>query len=222
MSLDRRERGSSADFISHAHTDHISAAKSSGKIIASRETIGLIKAAYGIETKRAEIPFFGSVFELLESGHMLGAKQLYVKDIGDGRSLVYTGDFQVHGHLAPKAIETKHADIVVMDSTYPDPDIRFEDNAGVAEDIARWTTRMLDSGIVLFGAYRMGKAQELIKILNKEGMVPVVSKGIGAVSKVYTESGVPLEYSQVLETGDWFSIEKNFVAITENLSLIHI
>ena len=43
ISLDRRESGSDIDFISHAHSDHASAAKASGHILASSQTIQLIE-----------------------------------------------------------------------------------------------------------------------------------------------------------------------------------
>ena len=83
ISLDKREQGSDFDFISHAHSDHVSAAKSSKNAIASSETKDLINAAYGIDITLHG----GNGFELLDSGHMLGSKQLYINDMGDGRSL---------------------------------------------------------------------------------------------------------------------------------------
>jgi len=74
ISLDRRESEADMDFISHAHTDHIYAAKKSECVIASTETIALMKAAYGIEAKALRQGHRTDVdTRLLNSGHMMGA-----------------------------------------------------------------------------------------------------------------------------------------------------
>ncbi len=214
ISLDRRERGSDIDFISHAHSDHIAAAKSSRNALASDATSELIEAAYKIKLSRTN----HANFELLDSGHMLGAKQLYINDIGNGSSLVYTGDFQMrHGYACPK-IKSKHADIAIVDSTYPYPDVLFEEHEVVREDMERKLGRALDKGIVLFTAFRMGKAQELIAIMNGMGIKPIVSRRVGEINKVYMKNGIMLDYASAYDddASDFESlILHNFVGIVE-------
>ena len=214
VSLDRRERGADIDFISHAHSDHISAARKSRGVLSSDETAELIGAAYGIEVARHG----GKGFELLDSGHMLGAKQLYIRDIGGGTSTVYSGDFQMQGSYACPPIAVRHADIAIVDSTYPYPEVAFEDHGAVAEDIVRMVDAALNRGIVLFTAFRTGKAQELIAIMNGSGIVPVVSRRISEANMVYRKHGVMLDYASAYEddTADFERlVSHNFVGIVD-------
>jgi putative mRNA 3-end processing factor len=211
MSLDRKEQGSDVDFISHAHSDHVAAARRSRCVLSSAETRDLINTAYRmrISWERSE------AFELLDSGHMLGAKQLYIGDIGDGRSLVYSGDFQMQRAYACPPIRTRHADIAIVDSTYPHREVEFEDHEAVKEDMQAWVSKALGSGIVLFTAFRMGKAQELIGILNEAGIRPVVSKRIGEINGIYRESGIALDCASAYDGDADAAMRHNFVGISE-------
>lgn len=215
ISLDRREQGSNVDFISHAHTDHITAAKKSQKVLSSIETAELIESVYNISVNRFEPDEKG--IQLLDSGHMFGSKQLYIEDYENGRSIIYTGDFQMQESNISKPIEIKQADIAIIDSTYSNPKVRFPDRQEIIENIILWVTNKINNGIILFSAYRMGKAQELIKIMNKAGIKPVVTKKISDVNKVYERNGVSLAYSSVcnpdFESGE--ISDHNFVGITE-------
>ncbi len=213
ISLDRREQGSNIDFISHAHSDHVSAAKSSSSVLASKETHELMDSAYNISAK----PFMAEDLELLDSGHMLGSKQLYIKDSDDGTTIVYSGDFQVQGNSASNKIDVREADIAIIDSTYPYPEIRFNDNDTTKELIQKWVSNMLDRGIVLFSAYKMGKAQELIRIFNEIGIKPVVSKKISAINKVYSRNGIALDYVSIYDDKEEHAefLKHKFVGITE-------
>lgn len=216
ISLDRREHGSDIDFISHAHSDHVAAAKSSKEVLSSRETEELLHTAYGIRVN----PHMGNGFELLDSGHMLGSKQLYIKDIGDGRSLSYSGDYQMRKSMACNPIRTKHADIAVVDSTYPNRYVTFEDRDAVKERIQEWVLKSLGLGIVLFTAFRMGKAQDIISMFNEVGIKPIVSRKINEINKVYMRNGIPLDYASVYENDDHESImSHNFVGIVETRNI---
>ncbi len=99
ISLDRNEKNSSLAFISHAHSDHIAAAKSKmrPKIISSLETCSLMDTAYGINPELYEGSNDG--ISMLDAGHMLGSKQLCI-DAGNGRT-VYTGDYQMQRSMVP-------------------------------------------------------------------------------------------------------------------------
>jgi len=216
ISLDRREQGSNLDFISHAHTDHITAAKKSQKVLSSVETAELIESAYGISVNRFEPNEKG--IKLLDSGHMFGSKQLYIEDYENGKSIIYTGDFQMQESDISKPIEIKQADIAIIDSTYSNPKVRFPNRQEIIENIILWVTNKISNGIILFSAYRMGKAQELIKIMNKAGIKPVVTKKISEVNKVYEKNGISLAYSSAYNSdleSDGIN-DHNFVGITED------
>ena len=218
ISLDKRERGSDIDFISHAHSDHTSAAKSSKHVLASDQTIQLMKQVYDID--------MGSVAEdagmrLLESGHMLGAKQLCVDIRDSNERVVYTGDFQMQKSKTTKPIEIVDADCVIMTSVYPDPKVVFDDKSEVGAQMQDWTREKLKSGIVLFSAYAMGKSQELIALLNDAGIKPVVGKKINGINGIYQKNGVELDYAPAFGLdGDFKELANgDFVGVTERRDL---
>ncbi|MGC8567674.1 MAG: hypothetical protein ACP5RP_01930 [Candidatus Micrarchaeia archaeon] len=216
IALDKNNSGADYLFVSHAHSDHISGIKTASKIISSSETADIIKAAYHIDiTYKISIP---KGIELLNAGHILGAKQLYMEDNENGFSLLYTGDFQTYKQKTVEQITPKNADILVIDSTYPSPKIKFEDRDKVEHDIQTWSLEKLKTGIVLFSAYAVGKAQELTSILNDCGIVPIVSRKINDINKVYNKFGSNLEYVSAYDGENSFedAFVGNFVGITDS------
>ncbi|MDE1871438.1 MAG: hypothetical protein KGI06_04345 [Candidatus Micrarchaeota archaeon] len=217
ISLDRREHDSDVDFVSHAHTDHIGAVRASKGILASEQTLQLIEQAHNIEIRnRAD----GSAFEMVEAGHMLGSRQLVVNDSASGRRITYTGDFQTARSKTARPIKVLDTDVLIMDSTYPSSFPRFDDKQEVESAIQDWTLKRLRNGIVVFSAYAMGKAQELIAIFNDIGIKPLVSRKVSRVSRVYSLNGIRLSYSSAYGDDDYDSIVRdNFVGITDSRDL---
>ena len=215
LSLDRRELGSNLDFISHAHSDHIAAARSSKKIYASDVTKELLRAVNGIEPHSAEPPGF---VKLLDAGHILGSKQIVINDERRGIKTVYTGDFQLQKSRTSDRIEIPEADVAIVDSTYYDPEVAFDERNEVEGALQYWTEMKLRDGIVLFGTYALGKAQELVSILNETGVLPIVTKKISRINKVYQSKGVKLDYASAYEGNDDYQslLRGNFVCIVEN------
>lgn len=214
VSLDRREPGSDIDFISHAHSDHTSAAKSSKHLLASDQTVQLMERAYDVS--------IGGIAEntgirLLESGHILGAKQLCMEDAQSNEKVVYTGDFQMQRSRTTRPIDIVDADRLIMTSVYPDPAVVFDDKEEVGAAIQQWVGGALRSGIVLFSAYAMGKAQELIALLNEAGIRPVVSRKICGINEVYASNGIALDYaSSYSRDCDFDELDGgDFVGVTE-------
>jgi putative mRNA 3-end processing factor len=220
ISLDRKEAGSNIDFISHAHSDHTAAAKNNKSVLASEATVDLVRHVYGKSVDSYSHSKHGWV-RLLDAGHMLGSKQVLLDDYESGRRIVYTGDYQMQRSRASESIEIENVDEAILDSTYPSPGVIFDERETVERGIQKWAGAMLKQGIVLFGAYAMGKAQELIAILNEVGITPVVSKKINEVNSVYLKQGVKLDYvSAYREEADHNEVVKgNFVGIVENHNL---
>lgn len=210
ISLDRREVGVNFDFISHAHSDHVAAAKSSGAVISSDQTGQLVECAYGVKTNRVNLP---ENMRLLEAGHMLGSKQLYVENKETGTRVVYSGDFNTGVPKTAKPIEIVGCEHLILDSTYYGPEFNFGDKQSAERSMVEWVKGRLEKGSVIFSAYKMGKAQELISIFNNAGISPIVSDKVGNISKIYQYNGVDLRYSTVDQNRE---NESNFVGITEN------
>ncbi len=221
ISLDRREPNSDIDFVSHAHTDHLGAVKSSKNVLASSQTIQLIEQAQNLNIQN-RMECNGMRLKLIEAGHMLGSRQLCIDDCIEGMRTTYTGDFQTVRSKTSNPIDIMETDTLIMDSTYSDPFVRFDDKYEVESALQDWTLKKLKAGIVIFSAYAMGKAQELISIFNEVGIKPMVSRKISKASKVYVQNGIPLDYSSAYEMdGSHDSlINDNFVGITDSRNLM--
>ncbi len=218
ISIDSKEHGADIDFVSHAHTDHIGAVRSSKNMLSSYETAYLIEKTYGIKVNKCESMPEG--IKLLDSGHMLGSSQLSVIDHETGSKIVYTGDYLLQSSRVAKPITIENADVVIVDSTYPDPRIKFDDRYEVERSIQLWTGSKMRSGTVLFGAYTLGKTQELISILNDVGIEPILSKRLSNATDAYNDLGMRLRYQSVYSEGfDKQLVNENTVGIVENNSL---
>jgi len=216
VSLDSNEKDATVRFVSHAHTDHTGGAGRGKQIISSpvtAEIIGLrMKKAVGIDyTDR----FLNA--ELACAGHILGSRQIYLPNSASGRSVLYSGDFQVEGSLVAEPIEFRAADELIIDSTYPHPGISFDEKEDVMSAIQKYSTEKVKRGIVVFGAYSLGKSQEIIKILNEAGIVPAVSRKISDINRIYEKAGVALDYVSYSSNRDGFTktMRGNFVAVVE-------
>jgi Cft2 family RNA processing exonuclease len=146
---------------------------------------------------------------------MMGSRQLAVVS-PEGERIVYTGDFQMQKSRVAEYIEIPQADTVIIDSTYPFPKVRFDDRCETETAIQKWTTAKLERGSVLFGAYAMGKSQELISILNEIGIAPLVSPKIANISATYSGNGYKLDYVPLGSGAEAFvGLGHSFVSITE-------
>ena len=177
IGLDRRGTFS---FISHAHSDHSSFRKVN--VVASKETAHLL----GVDMVECD------GCQLLPAGHMLGASQLWYE--GDGFSVLYTGDFSLKRGYTYMPAQPKHADILVMESTYGDPQWLFDE--GEWDRMLLWVREQLENGFsVIIGCNPLGKAQEIIARLNEEGILAVLSQRIKEHTKKYVELGYHLEWA---------------------------
>ena len=220
IALDRHESGADINFVSHAHTDHIAAAKRSNPVCASAETLALMDAAYGIRATTVNGGRLPESMRMLDSGHMLGAKQLAVTDEAHGTKTLYSGDFQMRKSAAAAPIQITDADVVIIDSTYPYPDVGFDDHDEVEASLQEWTLNAMSNSVVLFSTYAMGKAQELVRVLNNADIRPMVGNKICRINKVYEASGIRLEYAPLhADDGSLAVGSDNFVGIVEGKEL---
>lgn len=198
ISLDARDPNANLNFVSHAHSDHTGAVKKNSTILCSDITRDLVQTRMKFELKTAECP---PNVKFLNSGHMFGAKQLYIER-ESGISIVYTGDYQMQRSPVAEPIEVMAADILIIDSTYPYPDVVFEEKEEVITAMQHYIKGKEERGSILFGAYSMGKAQELIKICNEIGIAPIVDSSIARISDVYSKHGLHLDFgTRDLENG---------------------
>ncbi|SEP90451.1 metallo-beta-lactamase family protein [Ectothiorhodospira magna] len=112
-----------------------------------------------------------------DAGHILGSAivELMIEDGGRTRHLVFSGDLgNPDSVLMYKPASMKHADVVLMESTYGDRDHRpladtVEELANILEQANR------DGGNVLIPAFAVGRTQEMLyhlSMLYHQGRLP--------------------------------------------------
>jgi putative mRNA 3-end processing factor len=189
LRLDPSRPGSGESVLSHAHLDHLSSNRAhmtpaTREILAAR--IGAVDAVS--MPMHAPRTLGGLEVTLLPAGHCLGAAMV------QAGSVLYTGDFHPAAGLTTPAAQPAPCETLVMESTYGDPRFRLPPRELALASLAAWLERTLPDAGVALGAYQLGRAQELIALLNQQGSVPVVTPDIEALCDVYVRHGVPLRY----------------------------
>jgi DNA ligase 1 len=183
-----------AAFVSHAHSDHIG---NHQEVILS-ETTALLMAARlpgrRIEHRLpfdTELKFRNAGIRLLPAGHILGSAQIYIQT--EQESVLYTGDLKLqHGKSAEPA-EWRHADTLIMETTYGLPKYRFPPTDEVIAELIKFCVESLEDGKVpiLFG-YSLGKAQEILFALHGSGLRIQLHPSVFRMTKLYEALRKPL------------------------------
>ncbi len=175
-------------FVSHAHSDHLPNYIATLPIT-TKETKELAKLKikdfnsltfeYGKKVK-----YFDIYFTLYDANHILGSYIAYIEL--DGKTILYAPDFRLESF-------NKDVDILIIESTFGDPNIIFPDTDEVIDKLIRWIkSKEVQNKKIEIGAYALGKAQEVIKILNEHSIYPRVTKTIEKYNKVYEKFGIKL------------------------------
>ncbi len=170
------------NFLSHAHSDHTNGLRRLEQIISTNETIELA----ALKAKSTTHPST----KMIDAGHILGARQLVIE--GDGVKTIYTGDFCTKPTIFGFKADLPQCDHLIMEATYGDPAYVMPPIEEVHDQIGKWLSSNPSSNL-LFGCYELGKAQEVIKILNEFGVAPAVTEKTDRFCSVYEKYGLPLE-----------------------------
>lgn len=184
--------------VTHAHLDHLGkrAPKGAppGEPVMTAPTLDLMRlrrpASRGRHVPyRATERVGGLDVALHDAGHVLGSAMVEVAGV------LYTGDFNPAGGLTCAKCEPRACDTLVTESTYGDPRFELPPRDLVLASIEAWALRKLLAGPVALGAYQLGRAQELVALLNRAGQVPIVSHDIAQVNAIYNAHGHDLAYA---------------------------
>lgn len=178
-------------FVSHAHSDHISA---HGHALLTRPTRRFFDLRIeGAETEFAEVGFnqpveFGrSVVTLFPAGHILGSAQILVEN---EERIVYTGDLRLRPNPVTERTEIKPCDLLIIEATFGRPEYAFPPEPDLLGQLRHEIDQTLDSGrLPLVRAYVLGKAQESIALLNRLGYRVACEPVISQYNAVYAEFG---------------------------------
>ena len=176
-------------FVSHAHSDHIAPHK---EIIVSERTARLMQAR--LPGKRNEhVLLFGEKrtvrdvdVMLLPAGHIFGSAQIFLEN----ESLLYTGDFKLREGKSAEPAEWRHADTLIMETTFGLPRYRFPATEQVVNQIIAFCREAIDEGEVpvLLG-YSLGKAQEILCSLAGAGLTPMLHGSVYQMTRIYEQFG---------------------------------
>jgi DNA ligase-1 len=174
-------------FVSHAHSDHVAAHRAA---IMTPETAALLNARLGggreelIHPYGSAWPFRDAQCTLLPSGHVLGGAQLFLEH--DRGSLLYTGDFKVRPGLSCPPVEPRHAETLVIETTFGLPMFVFPPREEtVAKMVAFCVDALADGEIPVLFCYSLGKAQEVVCELARAGLPAAAHSAVHQVCEVY-------------------------------------
>jgi putative mRNA 3-end processing factor len=192
LAIDFRRRMPRA-FVSHAHNDHMARHELA---LCTPATAALYQHRLG-KREVWELPYrepreFGPVrLTTFPAGHCFGSAMLLAEE-GD-RSLLYTGDFKLVESMTSERAELPRADVLVIESTYGEPQYRFAPRAElVAELIAVVRRALASERTPVIEAYVLGKAQEVTKLLTSHGIPVLQHRMVHEISCVYEQCGMAL------------------------------
>src|SRR6266511_897844 len=107
-----------------------------------------------------------------------------------GESLLYTGDFKLRRGWSAEPCEPRHADTLIMETTYGRPEYQFPPTPDVLKGVIRFCREAIDNEEmpVLLG-YSLGKSQELLRGLADAGLPLLLHKSVYELTQIYEQLG---------------------------------
>src|SRR5881628_1601561 len=178
-------------FISHAHSDHIAPHE---EIILSERTSRLLQHRMPGHRTEHVLPFGekgtvdGLDLMLLPAGHIFGSAQCFL--FACDETLLYTGDFKLRPGKSAERAQWRHADTLIMETTFGLPRYRFPPTQQVIDEIVAFCRETIeaDQVPVLLG-YSLGKAQEVLCSLEGAGLTPMLHGSVYRMTRIYEQFG---------------------------------
>jgi DNA ligase-1 len=191
--------------VSHAHSDH--AAPGHGELWATPETIAVYRRRNPDWAGQArELPYGkrlernGVTLEFCPAGHVLGSAQVYFE--GDGRSLLFTGDFRRRLSRTAVPAAAPPAGILATETTFGLPVFRFPERRVIEERLVSVCRQAFDEEKVpVLLAYGFGKAQEVALALTEAGIPTVLHGAAWKLLPEFEAAGHAFPISRAYETG---------------------
>ncbi|APH73519.1 ligase-associated DNA damage response exonuclease [Aquibium oceanicum] len=183
--------------ITHGHSDH--ARPGHGAVLATRETLDIMAIRCGEDfagsTQAAalgeEISINGVSVTFYPAGHVLGSAQIRVAH--SGQCIVASGDYKRRADPTCRGFEPVSCDVFITEATFGLPVFRHPDDreeiATLLKSVAQFPERTH-----LVGAYSLGKAQRVIRLLRDAGYSePIFVHGaLQRLCDYYATQGVEL------------------------------
>jgi Cft2 family RNA processing exonuclease len=196
--LDPRQRhtGTERVFISHAHSDHIGRHR---EVILTAPTARFMNARLGGQRQTHILPFDApTAFEtrgfhwqitLLPAGHILGSAMALIES--SGQSLLYTGDFNLQPGPTTEPCKPRHADTLIMETTFGLPHYQFPAEPDVLSQIVRFCQSTIrENKIPALFCYSLGKSQQLLRSLIDLPLPILLHPQTERLTRIYEEFGM--------------------------------
>ena len=183
--------------ITHGHSDHARAGH--GVVVATPETLEIMAARYGESfCRQAEPVRYGETLtrdgvevKLVPAGHVLGSAQAVVRH--GGLTMVVSGDYKRRRDPTCPPFEPTPCDVFITEATFGLPVFCFPPDGGeiatLLESVAQFPERCH-----IVGAYALGKAQRLIRLLREAGWERTiyVHGALARMNALYEANGIAL------------------------------
>ena len=183
--------------ITHGHSDHARAGH--GKVLATRETLAIMGLRYGAQfcdeqqaiSYGERITLNGIEVSFHPAGHVLGSAQIRLQ--GPSGCVVVSGDYKRAFDPTCAPFELLRCDAFVTEATFGLPVFRHPDAAGEVAKLVR-SCSVFPERAHLVGAYSLGKAQRVMKLLRQAGWEkPIWIHGaLEKITDFYQREGVDL------------------------------
>jgi len=183
--------------ITHGHADHARAGH--GAVLATRETLDIMAERYGEGfAGAAQAAAYGEAVDrdavqvsLVPAGHVLGSAQAVVR--WKGLTMVVSGDYKRRRDPTCPPFEPVACDVFISEATFGLPVFRHPDDA---QEIARLlrSVAQFPERAHLVGAYALGKAQRIIRLLREGGYdrTIYVHGALERLNRLYEAHGIDL------------------------------
>ena len=183
--------------ITHGHSDH--ARPGHGAVLATRETLAIMAARMGAGfAGTTQAVAYGERLRLgavtvsfHPAGHVLGSAQIAVE--GKGLRIVASGDYKRQRDPTCAPFEPVACDVFISEATFGLPVFRHPPPEG---EIAKLMTsvKQFPERAHLVGAYSLGKAQRVIRMLRDQGYERTIylHGAMETLCRLYEELGVAL------------------------------
>lgn len=183
--------------ITHGHADH--ARGGHGAVLATPETLAIMAERYGADfaaetqalTYGERINTNGVDVTLVPAGHVLGSAQVVLE--WRGLKMVASGDYKRRADPTCTAFQPVPCDVFITEATFGLPVFRHppaeQEIARLLQSVERFPERAH-----LVGAYALGKAQRVIRLLRDDGYDrPIFVHGaMERLNALYERFGVAL------------------------------
>ncbi len=183
--------------ITHGHADHARAGH--GAVLATPQTLDIMGERYGqgFAESRQAAPYGEAVdrddvsVTLVPAGHVLGSAQVVVR--WKGLTMVVSGDYKRRRDPTCQAFEPTPCDVFITEATFGLPVFRHPDDAGEIARLLR-SVAQFPERTHLIGAYALGKAQRIIRLLREAGWDRTihVHGALERLNALYERHGVDL------------------------------